>query len=527
MHAVLGSAGPGEDETLAADFHLFSERGRAGNARAARCRAVAESRPQAGLPLVRRGGVPADRLPHRVPHALQSRAPPAGPVGARAGSGRRRRDRGDPARPRGGHRRVRDEPERGEARQGARARRRRCDRAGRPPAGPGRCRARDGRQGDLGSLAQVAAAGRHGRRRRRDDGCRPVGRSRPDVLAPALGRRLLDGDDRRAPPPLRVPRADGHPSARRLRAFPRRRRPARSPDSRRAPSSGRSLSSPSRRLGFIGLGNLGRPLAANLLAAGFPLTVHDRDAEAARQLVADGAAWADSPAEVAAASDTVFTCLPSPRPSRRCSRARTACSTGFAPGGTWIDSSTNDRHELERLAALAAAQGIGLPRGAGHRRRPPRRRRARSPCIVGGDPDGLRRSPAGVRGDRRPGLPRRPARQRLGAQGDHEHARVHPPRRRRRGADAGQARRARPGAGVRGDQGELRQQLRARDREPGDPQRQLRHRLHARSRLQGSRLRPRPRRRARRAARARRRSSSRRSAAPARRTAAPPGRRWS
>ncbi len=59
------------------------------------------------------------------------------------------------------------------------------------------------------------------------------------------------------------------------------------------------MSSPSdRRLGFIGLGNLGRPLAANLLAAGFPLTVHDRDAEAARQLVADGAAWADSPAGV-------------------------------------------------------------------------------------------------------------------------------------------------------------------------------------------------------------------------------------
>ena len=73
------------------------------------------------------------------------------------------------------------------------------------------------------------------------------------------------------------------------------------------------MSSPSaQRLGFIGLGNLGRPLAANLLAAGFPLTVHDRDAEAARQLVVDGAAWADSAAEVAAASDTVFTCLPSP-----------------------------------------------------------------------------------------------------------------------------------------------------------------------------------------------------------------------
>ena len=118
------------------------------------------------------------------------------------------------------------------------------------------------------------------------------------------------------------------------------------------------MSSPSRRLGFIGLGNLGRPLAANLLAAGFPLTVHDRDVGAARQLVGDGAAWADSPAEVAAASDTVFTCLPSPAAVSAVLTDANGLLAGLAPGGTWIDSSTNDRHELARLAALAAAQGI-------------------------------------------------------------------------------------------------------------------------------------------------------------------------
>ncbi len=46
------------------------------------------------------------------------------------------------------------------------------------------------------------------------------------------------------------------------------------------------------RLGFIGLGNLGRHLAASLPRAGFPLTVHDRDEAAARPLVELGAAWA-------------------------------------------------------------------------------------------------------------------------------------------------------------------------------------------------------------------------------------------
>ena len=119
------------------------------------------------------------------------------------------------------------------------------------------------------------------------------------------------------------------------------------------------MSPPSnRRLGFIGLGNLGRPLAANLLAAGFPLTVHDRDAGAATQLVADGATWADTPTAVGAASDTVFTCLPSPRAVADVLTGASGLLEGLGAGGTWIDASTNDRHELERLATLAAAQGI-------------------------------------------------------------------------------------------------------------------------------------------------------------------------
>jgi 3-hydroxyisobutyrate dehydrogenase len=119
------------------------------------------------------------------------------------------------------------------------------------------------------------------------------------------------------------------------------------------------LSPPSEpRLGFIGLGNLGRPLAANLRAAGFPSPVPDRDAAAARRLVADGAAWAESPAQVGASSDTVFTCLPSPRAVSDVLTGSAGLLEGLARGGTWVDVSTNDRHELERLAALAAEQGI-------------------------------------------------------------------------------------------------------------------------------------------------------------------------
>ena len=56
-------------------------------------------------------------------------------------------------------------------------------------------------------------------------------------------------------------------------------------------------------VGFVGLGNLGRELAASLLRAGFPLTVCDLDASAVAALVAAGAAPAGSPRAVAEASD--------------------------------------------------------------------------------------------------------------------------------------------------------------------------------------------------------------------------------
>ncbi|MEP6892750.1 MAG: NAD(P)-dependent oxidoreductase [Gaiellaceae bacterium] len=112
------------------------------------------------------------------------------------------------------------------------------------------------------------------------------------------------------------------------------------------------------RLGFVGLGSLGRHLAASLLRAGFPLTVHDRREEAGRQLVAAGAAWAHSPAEVAAASESVFTCLPSPRAVDEVIAGENGVLAGLPAGGTWIDSSTNAPRELQRLAALAAAVGV-------------------------------------------------------------------------------------------------------------------------------------------------------------------------
>jgi 3-hydroxyisobutyrate dehydrogenase len=54
----------------------------------------------------------------------------------------------------------------------------------------------------------------------------------------------------------------------------------------------------------------------------------------------------------------VLTCLPSPRAVSDVLTGPEGILEGLVPGGTWIDSSTNDRHELERLAAAAAARGV-------------------------------------------------------------------------------------------------------------------------------------------------------------------------
>ena len=113
-----------------------------------------------------------------------------------------------------------------------------------------------------------------------------------------------------------------------------------------------------KKLGFIGIGNLGMHLAGSLLRAGYALTIFDLNKAAATALLAAGARWAKSQAEVAKASDTVFTCLPSSKAVSAVVSAANGVLAGLAAGGTWIDMSTNDREETIRLAALAAAKGI-------------------------------------------------------------------------------------------------------------------------------------------------------------------------
>lgn len=112
------------------------------------------------------------------------------------------------------------------------------------------------------------------------------------------------------------------------------------------------------RIGFVGVGRLGRHLAASLVRAGFDVVVHDRDRAAAAPLLQAEATWAGTPADAATGADAVITCLSSPAVVAAVVEGPDGVLEGLAPGSTWIDCSTNDRRELLRLADVAAAQGV-------------------------------------------------------------------------------------------------------------------------------------------------------------------------
>ena len=67
------------------------------------------------------------------------------------------------------------------------------------------------------------------------------------------------------------------------------------------------------KIGFIGIGLMGRWIARNLLAGGHQLTVSDLRKDSAGELLSEGASWAETPGEVAKASELIFTSLPLPR----------------------------------------------------------------------------------------------------------------------------------------------------------------------------------------------------------------------
>ncbi|MBI3046672.1 MAG: NAD(P)-dependent oxidoreductase [Acidobacteria bacterium] len=113
-------------------------------------------------------------------------------------------------------------------------------------------------------------------------------------------------------------------------------------------------------VGFIGLGVMGRPMAKNLLKAGFPLVVHSRSQGPVDDVVAAGAARASSPAEVARRTTRLITMLPDSPDVEKVMEGESGVFSALQRGTILIDMSTIAPATARRLAARAAALGATM-----------------------------------------------------------------------------------------------------------------------------------------------------------------------
>lgn len=113
-------------------------------------------------------------------------------------------------------------------------------------------------------------------------------------------------------------------------------------------------------VGFIGLGNMGGPMAANLQKAGYRLVVHDVKRDAAARHLQAGAQWADSPRALAAQCDVVFSCLPSLAVIEHVALGADGLLQGIRPGSAYFEMSTNSLDLARRLHAAFAERGAQM-----------------------------------------------------------------------------------------------------------------------------------------------------------------------
>ena len=138
------------------------------------------------------------------------------------------------------------------------------------------------------------------------------------------------------------------------------------------------------RIGFIGLGTMGGPMALNLLKAGHELVVHDVRRASAEPQLGQGARWADSPAEAAREAELTLTSLPGPKEVEQVALGDGGIIHGAQRDAVYADLSTSSPTLIRRIHAAFAERGIhvldapvsGGPSGA---------QRATLQVMVGGD----------------------------------------------------------------------------------------------------------------------------------------------
>lgn len=112
------------------------------------------------------------------------------------------------------------------------------------------------------------------------------------------------------------------------------------------------------KIGFIGIGVMGRSMAGHLLAAGYPLAVYTRTKEKAAGLLEKGAVWADSPKELAEQSDVVITMVGYPSDVENIYLSESGLIPNGKPGMIVIDMTTSKPALAEKIYIEAKKKGI-------------------------------------------------------------------------------------------------------------------------------------------------------------------------
>ena len=115
------------------------------------------------------------------------------------------------------------------------------------------------------------------------------------------------------------------------------------------------------KLGYIGTGTMGNPMAKALIDAGHGVTVYDVRRESATNLCEMGADWADNPRVLSESSEVVFTSLPGPLEAEEVlTNPDTGILAGLESGGAWIDTTTNSPTVIHKLADICKQRGIEM-----------------------------------------------------------------------------------------------------------------------------------------------------------------------
>ena len=114
------------------------------------------------------------------------------------------------------------------------------------------------------------------------------------------------------------------------------------------------------QVGFIGTGNIGTPMALQLINKGFDLYVNDINFSAAEFLIDRGAVWANSPKDLSEKVDVICACLPGPMDAKEVVFGENGIINSIKPGTIFIDHTTNSIEVIKDIAIQLNNKGVGV-----------------------------------------------------------------------------------------------------------------------------------------------------------------------